>query len=276
MQVVTVEENQGPGALQSLITTLDNIFQPESGGDCPEYSYHAINQSFFELDPFFGTSLLQPGSQMIVLTDAPAKPGITAQQIISMAQVQSTCVHFFLGESSYNCFADEPGSVEEYRDIASATGGTVTSSEFDFASFVQSYNRGMPCRHLATATRRRRRKRNVPEESNCRAFRVSTLARRLKLSAMTNQDSVMVTRPDGTEIQVGVVNPLAVGDHVAMFSESSPLPSEWAVCVKEGGVSITVDVEVNLDVTPLYVVQDAETGERVTTATPPPGCEYIL
>ena len=272
-QIVTVvDENQGPGDLQRLIMTLDGIFRPESGGDCPEYSYHAITQAFDELDPVFGVSLLQPGSQMIVLTDAPAKPGVTAQEIITTAEQQGICIHFFLGEGTYNCFADAPGSVEEYKDIASATGGTVTNSEFDFASFVQSYNRGMPCRHLATTTTRRRRRRNVVEEDNCRVFRVSTLARLLKLSAMTDQETVTVVRPDGEETQVGVVNLLA-SDRVAMFSEAQPLPGEWAVCVEAGKVTVTADVEVNLDVTPLYIAHDAESGERVSTATPPPGCE---
>ena len=226
-------------------------------------------------DPFAFVRLLQPGSQIIVLTDAPAKPGLTAQAIATLAEIQQICIHFFLGESSYNCFADSPGSIDEYRTIADRTSGTVVTDGFEFSSFVQSYD-ATPCSHLQTATsgRRRRGKRNVVEQANCHIFRVSVLARQLKLSAMIDEESVTVVQPDGTEVQVRVVDPLVPGSRVAMFSEARPLPGEWAVCVEKGRVTVTTDVGVSLDVTPFYLAR-GESAEMVPTATPPPGCKLI-
>lgn len=260
------------GDLQNFIRTLDSIFSPNSGGDCPEYSYHAIQRALQEDDPDFpGVDLLQPGSQLIVLTDAPAKGELRAEQIIASAVSSEVCVHFFLGESTFNCFSDFPGSVEEYERIAQETGGTVVTSDFEFANFVQAYNR-MPCRHLSSSARRRR-KRDVVEDLSCEGFRVSTLARVLKFSARTNQDSVVVREPSGRESRVDVIDRLQERNKIATLSRANPPAGEWSVCVDEGTVSVTVDVEVTLDVTPLYFRTSPTTGNTSLTATPPPGCE---
>lgn len=261
------------GDLQNFIRVLDGAFQAESGGDCPEYSYCGIREALNTRNPpLSGPSLLQRGSQIIVLTDAPNKGALMTDDLIRIANAVGVCVHFFLGEGTYNCFADQPGSVLMYKSIASATGGTVVKSDFEFASFVSAYN-DMPCSYSVTSAQQRG-KRAVVEDSNCQRFRVSTLARLLKLSVMTDEDYVTVTSPDGMESRIDAINRLVATNRVGVYSKVDPLPGEWTACVAKGSVSATVDVEVTLDITPLYFVL-AESGATVSTATPPPGCESV-
>ena len=148
-----------------LLDSLENSFQQKSGGDCREYSYEAVeaaldHRSKHPLLPFRGLTLL-PGSQVIVLTDAPPKGGTSArnnlrEEIISKAKNSDVCVHFFLPSDSFNCLDDFPDGVEEYKSIASSTGGLVIDSGFDFSVFASSYN-DHPCHALKPTMKKQKR-----------------------------------------------------------------------------------------------------------------------
>lgn len=206
-----------------------------------------------------------------MLTDAPSKGDLTASNIIDEARLSEVCIHFFLAQNTYNCFEDFPGSLDEYRHIADETGGTVVDNDFDFSSFVQAY-KNTPCKFLPPL---KRRKRDVVEEEKCHVFRVSTLASLLKLTAKTTSLAVTVGRPDSTEATVNVVNPKSPGEKLALFSEASPPSGEWTVCVEEGTLEVSSEVQVAMDVTPLYFAKDVD-NTTFLTAMPPPGCKCRL
>ena len=257
MGPVTVSADYYIQELKGFINTIENAFQPDSGGDCPEYSYHGIMRAFDSLqDDIY---INEFGSQIIVLTDAPKKGDIFADEIISNANANEICVHFFLAENTYNCFDDYPGSVEEYKRIASETGGTVVDTSFNFSSFVQAY-KNTPCRFLNSGNGRR--KRIVEEDENCRSFQVSTLSSVLKLTVQTTSSVVTIHRPDKTVINI-------TGAH---FSEKNPLAGVWTICADEGQLEISPEIELSMDVTPLYFAQHIN-GTSILTCTAPPGCK---
>ena len=257
MGPVTISADNYVQDLKGFINTIENAFQPDSGGDCPEYSYQGIMTALDSLQDEL--IINEYGSQIIVLTDAPSKGDIIANEIISNAKATEICVHFFLAENTYNCFDDYPGSVEEYKRIASETGGTVVDTSFNFSSFVQAY-KNTPCQFLNSGNGRR--KRIVNEDENCHSFQVSTLSSILKLTVQTTSSVVTIHRPDKTAINI-------TGAH---FSEKNPLAGVWSVCAVEGQLEISPEIELSMDVTPLYFAQDIdETSILICTA--PPGCK---
>ena len=258
-----------------LLRALENSFEPNSGGDCREYSYAAINQA---LDHQFipGVHTLQPGSQVIVLTDAPSKGdditrNMAREDIITTATQMQVCMHFFLPSDTFNCLDDFPEGVEEYRSIADATGGLVIDSGFMFSEFATTYT-DYPCQHVNRMLKRR--KRDVIEEQSCHLFHVSSLSRLLKVTAKTNQRKVFITRPDNTVVELRVVDSHGRKDKVALHAETEPLAGEWRACVEEGSLEISTETRISMDFTALYYIQ-ADDGVSYLTPSPPPGCESL-
>ena len=260
-----------------MLQALENSFQPNSGGDCREYSYEAINQA---LDHEFitGVRTLQPGSQVIVLTDAPPKGDLPArntarERIITAAKEMQVCMHFFLPGDTFNCLVDYPDGIEEYQNISSETGGVVIDSGFMFSEFASTYS-DHPCRHMTRQLTRRRR--DVAEEQSCHVFHVSTLSRLLKLTAKTKQRKVTVTRPDNTMVELEVVNSRGGKDKLALLSETEPQSGEWRACVEEGSLEVSSETRISMDFTALYYAQGSEDASLYLTPSPPPGCKFYL
>ena len=217
---------------------------------------------------------LMPGSQVIVLTDAPPKGESVArntarERIITTATQMGVCMHFFLPMDTHNCLEDYPEGVEEYESIAAATGGLVIDSGFMFSEFASTYV-DHPCRHVNRMLTRGRR--DMIEQQSCHLFRVSSLSRLLKLTAKTSQRRVTVTRPDNTIVELEVVNSRDRQNKLALHSEIEPLAGEWRACVEEGSLEISTETRISMDFTALYYIQ---ADERATylTPSPPPGCE---
>ena len=261
-----------------LLTTLENSFQPNSGGDCREYSYEAINLALNqELIPDTGIRALQPGSQVIVLTDAPPKGSASARdrarhQIITAATQMKVCMHFFLPSDTFNCLVDYPDGVEEYKNISAETGGVVIESGFVFSEFASTY-RDRPCQHVSRDLTARRRKRDVTGEQSCHVFHVSILSHILKLTAKTRQRKVTVTRPGGTMVELDVVDSRGGKDKLALLSEVDPQTGEWKACVEEGSLEISTETRISMDFAALYYVQGNDSSALYLSPSPPPGCK---
>lgn len=257
-----------------LLRKLESSFQPNSGGDCREYSYEAINKAL-DHQFFPGIRTLQPGSQVIVITDAPPKGSAVARStargnLITAAIQSQVCMHFFLPNETFNCLADYPEGKEEYESIAAETGGVVIDSGFMFSEFASTY-RDRPCRHVRRDLTRRRRA--ASEEQSCHVFHVSSLSHLLKLTAKTKQRKVTVTRPDNTIKEVKVVDSRGEKDKLALLSESQPLAGEWRACVEEGTLEISSETRISMDFSALYYIRGSEDTSLYLTPSPPPGCK---
>ena len=262
-----------------LLDSLENSFQQKSGGDCREYSYEAVeaaldHRSKHPLLPFRGLTLL-PGSQVIVLTDAPPKGGTSArnnlrEEIISKAKNSDVCVHFFLPSDSFNCLDDFPDGVEEYKSIASSTGGLVIDSGFDFSVFASSYN-DHPCHALKPTMKKQ--KRDVAGREKCHSFYVSSLSQYLHLTAQTDQRNVVMTRPDNSTVKPKFVTSPRKSKKLILFSESEPQAGVWGVCVEKGSLeNLSINPGVSMDFIALYYTQ-SDREQMYLTSSSPPGCK---
>lgn len=249
---------------QALIGGLENAFQRKSGGDCPEYCYDGILEALNAKD--YGFPLMFPGSQLIVITDAPSKGLPTASDIIRFANEAEVCIHFFLGESSYNCFGDDPGSIEEYETIANQTGGTVVKSKYDFSTFVHQY-RSSPCGFLQSPSDRK--KRSI--EQVCHSINVASLVCLLSLSVKTQEDVVNLTKPDGVQVRITANRFPDTSEQIALYSESHPASGEWTVCASTP-IQVSANFQFCIDIAPFYIVNTIEASSVLTAATAP-GCK---
>ena len=266
-----------------LLDSLDNSFQPKSGGDCREYSYEAVeaaldHRSKHPLIPFYEGFTLLRGSQVIVLTDAPPKGDASTrnnlrEKIIGKAKHSDVCIHFFLPSDTYNCLDDFPEGVKEYKSIVSSTGGLLINSGFDFSVFASSYN-DHPCHALKPTMDKQ--KRDVAGKERCHAFFVSSLSQHLHLTAQTKERNVVVTRPDNTTVKPKFVTSPRKSEKLVLFSEAEPQAGVWRVCVEKGSLeNLSINPGVSMDFIALYYIQSDQ--EQVyLTSSPPPGCKFLF
>ena len=256
--------------LQRFLQAVDNAFIEGSGGDCPEYALDAILQTLIATDRE-GFHLMQPGSQIIVLTDAPSKNISLKEQVIELSNIFGVRVHFFLALETYNCF--DPGSIEMYKHIANKTGGTVVSNAWEFNNFVVSH--GDSGLHADDSGRR---KRLAIVDVHCQSFRVSRLTNLLRLSirpSLTGLSTVTVRRPSGSTASPPVIDP-DTNNRFAVFSELYPESGEWSVCVNSGTVQVSSNMEIALDIVVLYPKNESHASGAVpTTSSSPPACKFV-
>ena len=267
----------GVGDLSSFIDSV-NATTAHGGGDTPEYALDGmlagLNATAVNPDTKEIVQLMRPGSQMVVLTDAPTKNEQLESIVIQQAKSQGVCVHFLLVDLVYNT-----EQFEIYTRIAQATSGTVQElDDFSFAKFVASY-RENPCETLSTASIQRKRstaytvtnvvKRGaamMPTYSQCKNIYISSFAYLLKLSIESTQFSdVSIFRPNGALAQMSTPY-----NRLVIFSEPLPDDGQWRVCVNEGTLEIAVSQEIAFDTSVLFINE----GSEMPSTTPPPLCEF--
>ena len=209
-----------------------------------------------------------PGSQIVVLTDAPSKNMAIENNVTEWAKKLQVCVHFFLALETYNCFSN--GSVEMYERIANETGGTVVSNAWKFNSFATAHQKS-----CAEFYELGRRKRSAFVDSRCQSFRVSRFTNLLKLSvrpSATRLRTVTVRKPSGSTASPRVIEP-NTNNRFAVFTELYPESGLWSVCVDSGTVQVFSKMETSLDVVLLYLKNESHSSGAVpTTSTSPPAC----
>ena len=252
--------------LQSFYDGVNGL-RASGGGDTPEYALDGMLQglTFQTAYPdangnFLGNfDVMIPGSQMVVITDAPSKRPEIKNQVINDAVLREVCIHFFLSPDG------NPTGDGIYQDIASMTSGTLINNfaDWQLASFVAAYSTN-PCKY----TTGKRNKRDTSAPSECQHFNVSTLAVNLKLTIRADPYSVItITRPNGmfTTENVG-------SGGFAVFAEGLPQPGKWVACTNRGTVDVTVSIQNALDTTIFYQRE----GSEDVTDVPPPACKLEL
>ena len=109
-----------------------NALAATGGGDAPEY---ALDGMLAGLQVTFeNIEIMTPGSQMIVLTDAPTKNEPLEADVIKEANDREVCIHFLIARNM-DFISDSV-----YQRIADGTSGTIGAfSDFIFSNFVASY-----------------------------------------------------------------------------------------------------------------------------------------
>ena len=214
-----------------------------------------------------------PGSQIVVLTDAPSKNMAIENNVTEWAKKLQVCIHFFLALETRNCFRRVPGSIEMYERIANETGGTVVSNAWEFNSFATAHQKS-----CAEFYELGRRKRSAFVDVRCQSFRVSRFTNLLKLSvrpSVTGLSTVTVRKPSGSTASPRVIDRNS-SNRFAIFSELYPESGLWSVCVDNGTVQVSSNMETTLDVVVLYPKNESHSsGATPTTSSPPPACKFV-
>ncbi len=234
------------------VTALKAI--PDSGGDIHEYALDAMLDALeFTMEGEDGP-LLWPGTQMIVLTDAPSKNKDLKLNVTSLAKKEYICIHFFV---SYHSLLEDG----VYQYVAEQTEGTVVNpyTNWTLATFISSYKE-RKCGIFIDE----RQKRAPSVSSNCSSFRVSQLASLFKFAGESNSMVTLIS-PSGKSIKV------ASKGGVAVFAEPNPEFGEWQACADTGMLEVSVYEDIMIDVTILYFY-NSEGSNR--TSIPPTECEF--
>ena len=250
--------------LTALYNATTALYAHE-GGDDPEYGMGAIDLTL-KAKYSYGNDAMIAGSQIIVLTDAPAKDNDPAfvDSIIADAKGRKVCIHLFLSGCGDNCAS--------YQRVQSETGGTIVQSSTnfnqilnEFTEFSTSYKNSPGCE---TFHREDRRKKRSPP-SICHSFRVSVFTEVLKFLITTAQPHATVRKPNGETTRIDIT-----GDF-SSYKEVNPQSGEWSVCVDTGTLELTFNNFINFDLVVTYVKEGgtSETGIITTTQTPL-ACEY--
>jgi len=220
---------------------------------------------------------MTPGSQVIVLTDAPSKNTSIKGQVIYKAKSLGVYIHFYLARETQNCFSEVAGSVESYRHIAWETGGSVVGNTWNFSNFVASY-RDFPRAELHSPDVSPG-KRSASVDLYCQNFRLSSFTKLLKLSVRpseTGLSTITVRKPSGNTATPQVIDSRDSNNRFAVFTESHPESGVWSVCVESGTVEVYTSLKTTLDVVVLYPKNESHlSGAVPTTSNTPPACKVL-
>ena len=251
-----------------------NALTANGGGDAPEYALDGMLQGLTYQEEFtdpsgnvFKFDIMSPGSQMIVITDAPSKRPEIKDMVIQNAVLREVCIHFFL--------SGNPVSDGVYPDVATGTSGTLISNfaDWQLAQFVAEYSNN-PCTYSTARRDKRQLVSLTPGSSACHTFEVSTLAINLKLSTRVNVAGFMpitltITRPNGTTILRNVGPSEILFD---VYTEGLPPPGKWSICTSAGTFeAVSVTVQNSLDLTFRY----KSDGSSDILDSPPPACKLL-
>ena len=247
------------------------------GGDCPERQLDALLETLKVRDPD-GYEAMVPGSEIVLLTDAPSHATELEKLVIKEAIASKVCISFFLSLTG-GCIHEEGQMM--YERIANATGGTVTGdiSQVGFLDFDASHNYGQCANRYDLPRFGKRKKRQTSSlsssetyntEQACHNFSTSLFTTAVKVTGHTSQHSVIVTKPNGERITVPTID--RVG---AVFRDPTPLSGEWSVCVYYGTLTITLENKNGMDNILKYLRPIASSSEFSIRHTPPPACKSL-
>ena len=244
-----------------------NALQAHGGGDTPEYALDGMLAGLRATAPDGVTSLMTPGSQMVVLTDAPTKNENLEDEIVEEANNRGVCVHFLISRDV------DLTSNSIYQRIADNTSGTIeVFTEFTFSNFVASYRQN-PCDRLNPRRQKRdmqkrsivRSKRQARLGTACKNFYISSFAYLLKVSIEAARFSVVnITQPNGTIDRV-----VASFGGLAVYSKTMPSGGQWRACVDRETLKIALSQDITFDTSILFINE----GSEMPSTTPPPLCK---
>ena len=242
-----------------------------SGGDPNERQLRALLATLMvEHDEGFGSySVMIPGSEIVLLTDAPSHDPELEDDVIAKANKSGICISFYL--SGYYA-----RSFEAYQRIATATGGTVVNSidhtsfrrfedEHDYRQCTQFYDLPISSEQEKRAVSTS----SYDTEQRCHYFTTSLLTDTLTVQGYTTQAAMIVTKPNGEEVNI-ITN--FRGDKV--YRDNSPLSGQWSVCVATG--TLTISVQITDSISPLlqYLTQILTSSEEFSLQySSPPACK---
>ena len=245
--------------LQEFLNATENMYA-HLGGDDPERQLRAL-QATLDATDSNGYAVMIPGSQIVLLTDAPSHDEELIENVITQAKKQNVCINFFLSYSNWT----------GYWTIAIKTGGAVVYSE-DPTS-VDTFNYTHSASQCADYYKLQydRQPRSAPSPDNtaekCKYFSTSLFTSKVSATVNTTADLMRVTKPDGDEMLV------SNAQEEKTFHDSTPQSGIYRVCVDNGTLTITVEKTENMSAIVKYLTTENSTVVFLRH-TPPPACKF--
>ena len=207
------------------------------GGDCPELGMAGILNAL---------ELVNPDSNVIVLTDASPKDLEKTQQVIDKANEVANSVHFFLAR-------DGCGDFSPYLAVARETEGIVVNEINDFEIFAQFAE---TAGRFTIEESGSRRKRQISE--NCTLFSLSIFSYSVTvLFSSSSIQNITITNPSG------VISNVSSPGTIATYNLDTPEAGEYRICsTVEFEYSVTAPVSLD------YFVEYTDVNGSSTTLPP--------
>lgn len=192
-------------ALKALVQAVDAL-EAHDGGDCAELGMTGILNAL---------SLVNPDSNVVVLTDAAPKDIEKMHQVIAKATELRNSVHFFL---SPGC-----GDRRPYLDVADKTYGVVVHQIDDFEAFAEFADKVGRFKTKHSSSDGGKRKRQTFE--NCANISTSVFTKSVDIffSSISTGSVITITNP------LGVVEEIASNGSTATYS-TNPVAGAYQVC----------------------------------------------
>ena len=179
-----------------------NAIYAHGGGDCPELGMTGILNAL---------ALVNPDSNVIVLTDASSKDVTKKQQVIDKANEVRNSIHFFLSRSG--C-----GDFSPYLDVANETQGIVVNQISDFEAFAEFADKVGRFTLEGSGNKRKR------QAENCIMFSLSIFSQSVAALFSSSSIHITVTSPSG------VTDTVTSTGTIATYNIDSPEAGEYVVC----------------------------------------------
>ena len=156
-------------------------------------------------------ALVNPDSNVIVLTDASPKDVAKKQQVIDKANEVRNSIHFFLARSG--C-----GDFSPYLEVADETEGIVVNQISDFEAFAEFADRVGRFTLENSGSKRKR------QTENCIMFTLSIFSQSATVLFSSSNIDITITSP------LGVVDRVTSTGTIATYSIDSPEAGDYTVC----------------------------------------------
>ena len=257
----------GPDELEAFLTAAESMVA-HSGGDTPERQLRALLATLtVEHDEGFGPySVMTPGSEIVLLTDASSHDPDLEDDVITKANAQQVCISFYLSGYYARSFA-------AYQRIATATGSTVVNSidRSSFRRFDDEHDYGQCARFYELSERKKRvvitSSDSYDTEQRCHYFTTSLLTDTLTVQGYATQAAMIVTKPNGEEVNITDFR----GEKV--YRDTAPLSGQWSVCVGTGTLTISVQITDSINPILQYLTSTSSSPEVSLQYSPPPACK---
>ena len=156
-------------------------------------------------------ALVNPDSNVIVVTDASPKDVTKQQQVIDKANEVRNSIHFLLSRTG--C-----GDFSPYLEVAAATEGIVVNQITDFEAFAEFVDR------VGRFTLENRGSKRKRQAENCIMFSLSIFSRSVAILFSSSNIHITITSPSG------VINTVTSTGTIATYNIDSPEAGEYNVC----------------------------------------------
>ena len=236
-----------------------------NGGDGPERQLRALLKTLDAKDAE-GLAVLIPGSEIVLLTDAPSHDPELEDDVITKANEKQVCISFYLS-GTYALW-------EGYQNISDETGGTVVDSldHTSFRTFQSTHEYGQ-CAHfyeLPFFAKRQAPSSSYTTEQQCHNFTTSLFTTTIVVWGYSSEDSMIVTKPNGEKVSV-ITN--FRGDK--FFYNSAPPSGQWSVCVETGNLTISLEKTDSMSSILKYLTPIVNSSEFSLNVSPPPACKCV-